>query len=92
MRHCSVDQMVTALKIQSLSQNTSIKNPTFDKEGNVGLFDQQFQDVAEINEWMKRKMLLRLRNALPGKAKEHGCGDSVKEVLDSLMSQYGRSM
>lgn len=63
--------------------------PVFNGEGDVELFIRQFLEVAELGRWEPHLTMLRLRNALQGKAQPCALGDTVAEVIDNLRLRFG---
>lgn len=85
----SVDMLMQA--IGKLAHKPSFRAPTFNGEGEVELFLEQFADVAEANEWSERHTLLHLRSCLEGSAKQYGRSDTCGEIFEALRSRYGTS-
>lgn len=78
----AVDHLARAPnRITPVSHSTSITVPTFNKEGDVKLFTCQFHDVAEVNRWAEKAMLLHPCSCLEGKASVYGCSNSAKETF-----------
>ena len=67
------------------------KPPTFDGTGDVDLFLDHFQDVAEANMWNDRACTLHLRSSLSGVAALCGAAKSRIEIIRALKARFGLS-
>lgn len=68
-----------------------LETPTFSGTGDVEFFIQKFTDVADISNWDHRVSLLKLREALQGKAEDCARGDNIDVILQSLRMRFGTS-
>lgn len=58
-------QLVRALEgLMTPPSRTVFKAPTFNGEGGVKLFLEQFKDVVDADEWTDREALLHLKSRL----------------------------
>ena len=65
------------------------KPPKFTGIGNVEVFIQQFNDVAEANQWIPAAALLHLRGALEDEARDCGAAADIAGVLAALRARFG---
>lgn len=79
--------IASALKTSTTAER--IPAPKFKGVGNVEVFYQQFDQVAEMNNWSAAARLIHLRNSLDGPAQVCADGESEAEILASLLSRYG---
>ena len=82
-------QLINELRGLRVGRQEHFKPPSFDGEGDVDLFIQHFQEVAEANRWNGMATLLHLREALQGGAREYGRPATTEEVFTALRSRYG---
>ena len=61
-------RLVDELRELRVDRRERFKPPQFDGEGDIDLFIQHFQEVAEANGWNGMATLLHLREALQGGA------------------------
>ena len=69
-------------------QRRPIPAPTFDGVGDVTKFLNNFQEVADLNDWDDDERALRLRLALQGGAADYGQGETYEELAESLLVRY----
>ena len=67
----------------------SFKPPQYRGEGDVELFIQQFQEVAEANEWTPVATLLHLRESLTEKAQACSRADTAQGIFVALRARFG---
>ena len=82
-------RLVDELRELRVNRREQFKPPQFDGEGDIDLFIQHFQEVAEANGWNGMATLLHLREALQGGAREYGRPATTEEVFAALRSRYG---
>lgn len=63
--------------------------PVFTGEGDVELFIRQFIDVAQIGNWADNLAVLRMRNALQGKAQPCSQGETLVAIIADLRLRFG---
>ena len=89
------NQIQTQLLFQSQSQTPATPNtfrlPKYNGTGDVELFIQQFNEVAQANEWNNAAALLFLKEALIEKAQECRRPRDVEGVLAALRGCFGIS-
>ena len=66
-----------------------LKVPEFDGTGDVELFLQQFHDVADASRWEPMVRLLKLKEALTGKARDCVQPATFAGVTDALRTRFG---
>ena len=70
-------------------EQVRLQPPVFNGNGDVELFIQQFEAVADISYWQADVALLKLRESLVEQAKECSRGETVAEVYNTLRLRYG---
>ena len=80
-----------SLRAGSSAPREQFKPPTFDGSGDVDLFLDHFQDVAEANLWNDRACTLHLRSSLSGVAALCGAAKSRTEIIRALKARFGLS-
>ena len=65
-----------AMKLSNTGNRPKIRSPSFSGEGDLKLFINQFEDVAEANGWTPKQRTLHIRSQLAGDAQGCGHGDS----------------
>ena len=70
-------------------EQVRLQPPVFNGNGDVELFIQQFEAVADISCWQADVALLKLRESLVEQAKECSRGETVAEVYNTLRLRYG---
>lgn len=65
--------------------------PSFNGEGDVELFIQQFNEIANVSGWTPAVAVLKLRHALQGKAQPCGQGNTRAEIIANLRLRFGMS-
>jgi hypothetical protein len=81
-------QMVELMQ-QNAQAPAKLHVPDFDGKGDVEFFITQFQDVANASQWRGRTRLLKLREALIGKATICGRPETIEEVFAALRVRFG---
>lgn len=76
---------------QGVRMRPAFKAPSFDGEGDVELFINQFVEVAEANEWDHQSAVLHLRESLKEDARECGRARTLEEMFTTLRGRYGLS-
>lgn len=76
---------------RTVTGRATFKTPTFDGQADVELFIEHFLEVAEANGWHGQAVLLHLREALSGAARDYGRARTVDEVFEALRARYGLS-
>jgi hypothetical protein len=87
-------RLTTALERMSLGQErqvTQFKTPTFDGQGDVELFIQQFLEVSVANRWEETATLLHLRETLKEGARDCGRPRTLEGIFVALRARYGFS-
>jgi hypothetical protein len=74
-----------------LNTHESVKPPSYQGEGDVELFLQQFDDVRQANRWSDRQALLHIRAHLSGRAATCGSGQDIAEVVAALKARFGKT-
>ena len=69
-----------------------LRVPEYDGLGDVQLFIQQFGDVGREEEWNPRVQLLKMREALTGKARDCAHADTIEGCTDALRARFGVSV
>jgi hypothetical protein len=67
------------------------KPPTYDGQGDVELFINQYEEVADANQWEAAAAVLHLRQALKDGAKDCGRAQSLTGIFTALRARYGLS-
>ena len=70
-------------------EQVRLQPSVFNGNGDVELFIQQFEAVADISYWQADVALLKLRESLVEQAKECSRGETVAEVYNTLRLRYG---
>ena len=68
----NMNQLVEAHQMAQGGNRKQIKAPAYTGVGDVEMFVTQFMDVAHVNRWDERKVVLHLRSSLSDRA--HDCG------------------
>ena len=84
-------QEVLALIREHIGPRDQFKPPFYEGDGDVELFIQQFQAVAQRNRWTEPDTLLHLQLSLRTKARDCGGGTTVEEIYENLRLQFGIS-
>ena len=66
-----------------------LKVPEFDGTGDVELFLQQFGEVAEVSDLEPKIQVLKLKEALSGKARDCAQPGTLAGVIEALRMRYG---
>lgn len=70
---------------------TPFKTPQFEGTGDIEYFIQQFNSVAEANEWEPEAKFLHLREALREGARDCGRAGTIDGIFTALRARYGLS-
>ena len=86
-----LDRLMEALERLALPQAPTpcFKAPRYDGTGDVETFIQQFRDVVGANQWPQGAVLLHLRQALEGDAKDWGRPAESEKVFNNLRARFG---
>ena len=79
------------LKLSSTGSRPEIRPLSFNSEGDLTLFLNQFKNVAEKNGWTPKRGTLHIHSQLTGDTQDSGHGDSYSEIVEDLHARFGVS-
>ena len=79
------------LRQQPAQRREDFKTPQFNGEGNIEYFIDQFEDVANANQWNQESTFMHLREALKDGARDCGRSDTTRGIFAALRNRYGLS-
>ena len=82
-------RLIEELRGLRVERHENFKPPSFDGEGDVDMFIQHFQEVADANRWTEIATLLHLRESLQGAARDYSRSATIDEIFTALRSRYG---
>jgi len=69
--------------------SSKLNTSTFTGTKDLEQFVEEFHEVWEVAQWPPRVALIKLREALTGRARPFGQGRSVTEIFTALRSRFG---
>lgn len=91
MAHAFTAALGNFQPVANQQRDDKLPVPTFDGEGDVELFIRQFSQVAIVARWEPAMILLKLRNAVRGKAQPCAAGLTVDDIYAKLRLRFGMS-
>jgi hypothetical protein len=89
-----LDRLTTAIELlsqQPARPRKDFKTPSYNGQGDVELFINQFEEVTDANEWEPAAAFLHLREALKEGARDCGRAQNLAGVFNALRARYGLS-
>ena len=69
------------LRQQPAQRREDFKTPQFNGEGNIEYFIDQFEDVANANQWNQESTFMHLRETLKDGARDCGMTDTTRGIF-----------